>query len=632
MDSEKIYFRHNSFRKEQDKIIVDILSALSKKQSILLNAPTGTGKTDSSLSAAISFARKNNKKILFLTPKISQHKMALEVIDGINQKYNINLKAVDFVGKRNMCIEPSISQTTTGFYEVCKNAVKNKQCRFYNNIKPFKKSEKELVNYAINKLFEDKSVIYHTEMKELAMNFKSASNKPAPVCAYELAKQYARECDIIIADYYHLFSKTISDNLLPEIGIDLEETIVIIDEAHNLEERILRLLSKTLSVFQLNQAIKEATKINNNRVANILTDFLENIETLAKRKFNINNKYSSEEIIKKEEIIPSKYMKDIFEIIREIEDTGLKFIEKTNEQRSVLITISLFLEEWVPDLKAHIRFMRYTNNRVTINYNALDVSLITKDVLKKTYANIIMSATLTPLTMYKEIFGIDTVVLKEYQSPFDSTKRLDLLIGDVTTKFTNRNEQQYIKIANYINKIVNIVPGNIIIYFPSFEILSEVIKFIKINKPKIIQQENSSAEDFDKMILEFKKGKRTFGNALFAVMGGKASEGIDLPGDYLISAIIVGIPLGKMQLETKSKIEYYDKKYKKGWEYAYIQPAIQKAIQSAGRVIRSIEDRGVIIYLDGRYAWGNYKKCIPSNIKLKASKNILKEISDFFEN
>ena len=214
-----------------------------------------------------------------------------------------------------------------------------------------------------------------------------------------------------------------------------------------------------------------------------------------------------------------------------------------------------------------------------------------------------MSATLTPLTMYKEIFGVDSVILKEYQSPFDSTKRLDLLIPDVTTKFTNRNEQQYIKIANYINKIVNIVPGNIIIYFPSFEILSEVIKFIKISKPKIIQQENSSVEDFDRMIIEFKKGKRTFGNAMFAVMGGKASEGIDLPGDYLISAIIVGIPLGKMQLETKSKIEYYDKKYKKGWEYAYIQPAIQKAIQSAGRVIRSIDDRGVIVYLDGRYAW-----------------------------
>jgi len=639
--STKIYFRHSEFRKGQDTIISDILTALNKGNTTLLHAPTGTGKTDAALSAAITFAKENNMKVLFLTPKIAQHKIALEVIDGINKKYNTDLKAIDFVGKRNLCIDPGISQVTSGFYEVCRHAVKKKQCPFYLNIKPTTKSEKELLNYKLEKGFQGKFTLSHQDIKELAMDFKDVSEKPLPVCAYELSKVFAKKCNVIIADYYHVFSEKIAESLLADIGIDLNRCVVVVDEAHNLEDRVLKLLSKSLNTQHLNRAIKEAGDMKNSKLKSVLKDILRNIEELSERKFKKGKnvfgkesiqKYGNEEYIKKEDIIPPKYQDYILEIIKEIEETGTNYIEKTEEHRSALIAIALFLDYWVKEMPAHIRYIKFDNNLISIKYNALDVSLITKDTFNSCYASIIMSATLTPLKMYQNIFGLDKyTVLKEYSSPFNKENRLDLLVPDVTTKYTKRNGEEYRKIANYVNKIVNSVPGNIVIFFPSFEILRQVTSYVNISKPKIIQEENSTSEEFSNMINEFKSGSRTFGAALFAVMGGKASEGIDLPGNYLISAVIVGVPLAKMELNINAKIEYYEKKYNKGWQYAYIQPAIQKTIQSAGRVIRSTDDRGVIVYLDGRYGWDTYRRHLPISLRLKSTKTPDKEIAYFFK-
>ena len=624
----KIHFRHPKLRSGQDKMINDILEAINSKKSILIHAPTGIGKTDASLSAAITYAIENNLKILFLTPKISQHKIALEVIEGINKKYNMKLRAIDFVGKRNMCIDPGISQVISNFYEVCKKTREKNQCPFYNNIKPKNKSKREVLNYKINKSFQDKYCINHQEIRNMAEEFKSLSGKEMPLCAYELAKIYARKCDIIIADYYHLFSKKISDSLLGELNIKLEECIVIIDEAHNLEDRLLKLLSKSLNTYHLNRAIKESKELKNTKLRLFLQNFLENIEVLAKNKLKKNK----EAFITKDDLLGS-YSKDILEIIDVLEQAGLDYIEKTEDTRSALITISLFLESWIVEQETSIRLIKKENKLISVKYNALDVSILTKEVLKTCYSTILMSATLTPLNMYKDILGIDDAssITREYMSPFDSRKRLNLLVTDVSTKYTKRNDKEFIKIAEHINKIVNSVPGNCIVFFPSFELMKNILRYIKINKPKLIQEEKMNSVDFEDMISKFKLHSKRFGAVLFAVMGGKASEGIDLPGGNLIAAIVVGIPLAKMQLESMAKIDYYEKKYKKGWLYAYIQPAIQKTIQSAGRVIRDNKDKGIVVFMDERYMWENYRRCLPQDLRFRKSRDISKDITSFFE-
>jgi len=289
-DTTLIYFRHNKFRDGQKEIITDILTAITEKKNILLHAPTGSGKTDAALSAAITFAKENNKKILFLTPKTSQHKIALEVISDINKKYNLNLRGIDFVGKRHLCIDPVVSQTGSNFYEVCKYAREKDACPFFINARPTDKTKRELLSYDLGQTFSEKFVISHHLIKEISENFKASSGKPLPLCPYEVAKIYAKKCNIIIVDYYHVFSKKISDSLLGEIGVNLSDCILIIDEAHNLEERLLKLQSRSLNTIILNRAAKEAGDLKNNKLKTTLLTLADTIENISEKKLRIEMK------------------------------------------------------------------------------------------------------------------------------------------------------------------------------------------------------------------------------------------------------------------------------------------------------------------------------------------------------
>ncbi|MFA5745862.1 MAG: ATP-dependent DNA helicase [Candidatus Pacearchaeota archaeon] len=626
----QLYFRHDSFRKGQKDIIRDIYESISLEKNILVHAPTGTGKTDSALSAAITLAIEKDLKVLFLTPKISQHKIALEVIEDLNDKYDLKIKAIDFVGKKNMCIEPVISKTDSNFYEICLMASKKKQCPFFENIRPSNKGQRDLLAYLLEKKLSEKNVLSHLEIKRIAEDLKSATGAPQPVCAYELAKLFAKSCRVIIADYYHVFSSKVAKATLTDIGIDLKDCIVIIDEAHNLEDRLLKLVSKSLNTNMLHRAIKEAKDIKNSKLKLVLEKQLDHIERIAESKLA----NSKEEGIEKDEILIKEIRDDILETIGELDGSGLEYIEKLKESSSALISVGVFLEEWIKEKEAHIRFIKKERNVISVKYNALDVSILTKEVFENLHSSVLMSATLTPLSMYKDIFNLKDTVTKEYTNPFEKERRLNLLITDTSTKYTQRNDIEYRKIAAHVEKCVNAIPGNCVVFFPSFEILGDIVPMLKvINKPKIVQEENMDSHDFDEMINGFKKHSKSLkGSVLFAVMGGKASEGIDLPGNLLIGAVIVGIPLAKMELETKAKIDYYEIKFKNGWNYAYIQPAIQKVIQSAGRVIRTDTDKGVIVFIDARFHWENYRKCFPKDMQFVISKDSQAEIGKFFEN
>jgi len=626
-----IYFRHDSFRKGQKEIIKDIYESISLGKNILVHAPTGTGKTDSALSAAITVAMEKDLKVLFLTPKISQHKIALEVIDDLNDKYDLKIKAVDFVGKKNMCIEPVISRTDSNFYEICLMACKKKQCPFFENIRPSNKGQRDLLAYLLEKKLSEKEVLTHLEIKKIAEDLKSATGERQPVCAYELAKLFAKSCRVIIADYYHVFSSKVMESTLAEIGVNLEECIIVIDEAHNLEDRLLKLISKSLNTNMLHRAIKEAKEVKNNKLKNLLEKQLDHIERLAERKLE----KVKEDGTNKEEVLIKEIREDVISVIEELDESGLKYIEELKESSSALISIGLFLEEWIKEKEAHIRFIRKEKNGISVKYNALDISPLTKRIFENCYSSILMSATLTPLSMYVDVLGLkkEETVTKEYSNPFDKEKRLNLLITDSSTKYTQRNDIEYKKIAGHVEKCVNTIPGNCVVFFPSFDVMGDIIPMMKnINKPTLVQEEKMNSHDFEEMILGFKKHSKKFGSVLLAVMGGKASEGIDLPGNLLIGAVIVGIPLAKMEIETKAKIDYYEIKFKNGWNYAYIQPAIQKVIQSAGRVIRTDKDKGVIVFIDARFHWENYRRCFPKDMQFVIGKDPKVEIEKFFEN
>jgi DNA excision repair protein ERCC-2 len=241
-----------------------------------------------------------------------------------------------------------------------------------------------------------------------------------------------------------------------------------------------------------------------------------------------------------------------------------------------------------------------------------------------------MSGTLTPTSMYKELLGIEAEELT-LKSPFPAQNRMNLIVPKTTTKYEARSPEQYKEIAKTLADISSDVKGSIAIYFPSYYLRDEVSKSFSMLTVKTVfsEQPDMTKSEKQEFLDNFVKYKDS-GAVLLAVISGSFAEGIDLPG-VLKMVIIVGLPLQKPDLETKALIEYYDKKFSKGWDYGYLFPAFTKTIQAAGRCIRSETDRGIIVFLDERYSWNNYYRCFPQHWPLKVSLLYKDTIKKFYE-
>lgn len=240
-----------------------------------------------------------------------------------------------------------------------------------------------------------------------------------------------------------------------------------------------------------------------------------------------------------------------------------------------------------------------------------------------------MSGTLSPAEMYRDLLGLNAnAVLSEYSSPFPKQNRLNLIVPGTSTKFTQRNNDMYEKIAKLCASIVNKIPGNCLLFFPSYQLRDNVNVYFQnlCEKTTFLEQPKLNKKEKQELLENFKKYKNA---VLLGTASGSLGEGIDLPG--IIKAIlIVGLPLAKPDLETKGLIEYYEQRFKKGWNYGYIYPAVIRSLQNAGRCIRSETDKGIIIFLDERYSWPVYRKCFPPDMKIETVITPEDKIKEFF--
>ena len=204
----------------------------------------------------------------------------------------------------------------------------------------------------------------------------------------------------------------------------------------------------------------------------------------------------------------------------------------------------------------------------------------------------------------------------------------------MTTKFTERNEDQFYRIAGNIVKVINNIPGNIGIFFPSYgmmETIGGLMEHSAVDKEIVTERQDMTKLDKKRLFERFssyvKKGN---GAALFAVVGANFSEGVDFPGELMNAVVVVGLPLQKPDIKNQALINYYDTRFQKGWEYGYIYPAMNKVMQTAGRCIRSETDRGVIILMDKRFLWNPYKDLLPRDAQMYISGNLQGELEEFF--
>ncbi len=596
---KEIFFPYTRVRDIQSTMISDVHNAIKDKKHIIMHAPTGIGKTISALAPALAFAIKNNLTIFFLTSRQTQHKIVVDTLRQIKQKFGIELECADVIGKKWMCLQNGVeSMPSSSFHEYCKSLRDESKCEFYTNTRKLTGQPTVNAQHSLEELKISGPCHVHDLIGE---------GKKKSLCPYELAVLAASNAKVIIADYYYIFNQSIRSSFMLKIKKELENSILIVDEAHNLPNRIRELLTQRLSSNVIEFAKKEAAKFGYNEA-------IANLEIVENSLYEAGKGIESEGTIAKNSFIDEiEKSKKYDELISEMEFIGEDIRDK--QKRSYVLSVSKFLESWLGSDIGYGRILtkeiKDKKLKVDLAYRCLDPSLAAKEVIEKSYSTILMSGTLTPTSMYKDILGFnDNVIEKEYKSPFPKKNRLNLIIPKTTTKFVERSNKQFNEIAKVCGEIANIVDGNSAIFFPSYDLMHSIAGFIskETNKPMFMEKPTMTKEEKENLLLNFRSHKP--GAILLGASTGSFGEGIDMPG-VLQAVIIVGLPLNKPDIEARLLIEYYDDKYGKGFEYGYVLPAITKCLQNAGRCIRSESDKGAIIFLDERYAWQNYYQCFP---------------------
>ncbi|MFH1399815.1 MAG: ATP-dependent DNA helicase [Candidatus Woesearchaeota archaeon] len=609
----KNLFPYEKIRPVQKQLMQKIDEVIKNSTNLIVHAPTGLGKTVAALCPALNYALKNKLTILFLTSRHTQHIIAVETLKEINQKFSVEIKAIDIIGKKWMCPVPGIETLySSDFADYCRAMREEGKCEYYANTRNGSKltPQSKQVIEQLSKI----SPSHSEKIVEICSEQK--------LCPYEITTELSKSANVIIADYYYVFNPAIREIFFRKSAKELQSSIVIVDEAHNLPARIRNLMTQRTSTYILDRAIREARKFSYKETER-------NLSIIKNALLDLAAEVTSETIVSKNE-----FMNKIDNYEQLIED--FHFIAdavREQEKQSFIGSVANFLKQWQGPDQGFVRILAIIKGRrdnVVLSYRCLDPSLITAPVIAETHSTILMSGTLTPLEMYKDILGFEKAELEQYKSPFPDENKLTMIIPETTTKFSMRNEAQYKRIAAICSELIDSIPGNTIIFFPSYYVRDQVNKSLVCKKTTFVEMPSLSKSE-KKETLENFKSYNAQGAVLLAVVSGSFGEGIDLPGDYLKAVVVVGLPLNVPDLETKALIKYYDEQFSKGWDYGYIFPAMNKVMQNAGRVIRSETDRGAIIFLEERYSWHHYKRCFPLTWKIVTTKLYKERLDEFFK-
>jgi DNA excision repair protein ERCC-2 len=371
----------------------------------------------------------------------------------------------------------------------------------------------------------------------------------------------------------------------------------------------------------------------------------------------ITDKVSREEIISAKSIIEIIQKKgniprprEFFEHMHEAGAIIKKaLLADGKNPRSYVHAMSEFLLKWFDTIEddsfinvASRYFNKENNKTAKLEIVALDPSKITQPVFSSTYATVIMSGTLQPLEAFAKITRLPESTVKfVVPSPFPKEHVFSAVSLGVTTSMDKRTPQMYQTMVERINEVVNSTPTNTGIFAASFQVLNSLLAEGLENallKPLFHERKGMTSKANEKMVQDFKACGDKGGAVFLGVQGGRTSEGVDFPGNQMNSVVVVGVPYAEPTPRIKAQIEYYEKCFPCfGREYGYVLPAMKKASQAAGRPIRTLEDRGAIVFLDFRFATNYCKNFLPSwitnGMKILPDKKdtLATEVSNFFK-
>jgi len=610
-------FRHDHVRPYQKELMEDIYSAISDGRNFMAQAPTGSGKTDAALSAAMACAMERNQAVFFLSPKISQHRIALEVVRGMAKKHSLRLKAVDIVGRSHCCIDDSLSALDgESFQNTCARRRKKQECLFYDNARGYGRAGEAKADLLYRRAMEGYGAARsHDEIISLGRQHNC--------CPYEWLLRLGESSNVIIADYYHVMIPKIRDVFMMKVKKRLEDSIIIIDEAHNLASRVRASMSSSVNSFTFMRVRKEMRSLGMD-AGPVDEEFaLWGARILAADEERIVSPGSLNDFM-------AGFGLPVDEILPKLSDAGFEIVEKTG-RKSACLSLAAFLSGWNEGETECVRVLRRKHGNFFLSKRMLDPSPATK-VLNACASSVLMSGTLLPLQMHRDVLGLDPqrTTMKSYPSPFDSGNIVNIVTPDVTTRYSRRDEEGYAAIAAKLDSVVAATPGGTAIFFPSYVVMGAVLPFLR-SRGLLVQRSGMRPHEVRQMLKDFRNGGPGGHCVLCGVQGGSLSEGVDYCEGEIKTIVIVGVALDEMDVESRALIDYYDEKFGRGWDYGYLYPGTIKALQAAGRARRKESDRVAVVYMDERFQWSKYSWILNPKEKIIVSGAPEAEVSRFWK-
>ena len=605
------YFPYRTVRPYQDEFINVLYEAIKKRRQAVVEGSNGLGKTVSALSACLPTVKQNDMQILYVAKTHRQHDRVIEELRAIAKRQNVS--GVSLRGRSEMCFHPMITRRPTdprSAMEICELLKKRHQCPYYTNLEAKAEICIDLQLHIASNAYTA------TEIQELCRKEK--------FCPYEITKLILSEVDVVALSYLYVFDPKVRPAFLKQLKRPLAKLVLVVDEAHNLPDTAIEIASDSLSLFSVRQAEQEAKQFSYRDItafSSMLRVIIEKMASKAGREALVDPELFIEMVERETEIGDSKAFFD------HLQETGNRVRQRLFSEgkfpQSYIHRMGEFFSHWRETIKdeafAHT-ISRYITKRDTTSARleivALDPSKITKPIFSAVYSNIIMSGTLEPLESYVKITGMpEDTVQKAVPSPFPKEHVLTLTCLGVTTTMEQRTPDMYKKIIKRITEVTKDTPANTGIFTASYGVLDALLKAgveEAVNKPLLHEERGMKSKENEQLIKHFKSYAQRGGAVLLGVQGGRSSEGADYPGDQMNSVVVVGVPYAEPTPKVKAQIDYYEKRFPKlGREYGYVLPALKKAAQAAGRPIRTLEDKGAIIFLDYRFATSYCQRFLP---------------------
>ena len=575
-------------RPGQIELMQEIEAGMAEGRPLLIQAPTGLGKTVGVLHPVLKEALGRGQRVVYATPKNSQHAVAEDAVERFRES-GARLRSLTVTAKGKICFQDEPICTP----QYCEYA------RDYYG---------KLARHGVIEILAKKRSLKSRVFRELGEQYR--------LCPFELQIDAALLADLVICDYNYVFAPRSALARAAGIAVDQQgKPNLVIDEAHNLPGRAMDYYSPELSA-QLLESMRAGMR-------RLPARFGPEAERLLEECLRALAACRGQGAAPAPALIEPP-LASFLELDTALRGLLSRYLESeaSIERQDPVLRLCFYWSEFARalELAAHSRRQEFfTSYRPQPEGGSLKITCCDASALIEEryldYRQVVgFSATLKPFEYYAKLSGLDPERVRqaEFQSPFPVELRKLLIIPQISTRYARRG-RNYAKIADALQRIAALRPGNYFAFFPSFDFLERVAELFRAPEGfSVLKQERRMSPAGSAAILE--RLRLPGAPAMFfAVQGGSFAEGIDYAGEMAIGAFVVGPPLPNFDLEREQMRAYYQRHYGAGFEYAYTIPAMAKAVQAAGRVIRSESERGLIVLMDERFLEPDYSRSMPAD-------------------